>query len=430
MVVSPDFSDSVVYDFKEKSAKIIEAYGLTHLRGTEKMDPATKLAAEFINLAKQSSINQNMTESMLQSEQRMYLKTMEQKVLEISQSQAKALNGLRAQALGQPIIGDANWESTINSVAKEVDRIAVVNSSTINTLSKQEQEMVDGMFASVVDRVRAHHGRDPSANSAAYAEKEASKNLKNVERQLSKIAKDSLKSRQNQLATDYTGQLDRYLSTFSQMKKAMKPDEVKAANQHVSNIKTMIRAFKSNSGMVKNPHLLENHIASIQEEFRRLNEIEGNVSETISAVAGIFGGTSRRTNRSHFAIGGVGSMTSYNDLEMQHPERANPAHIRSMQYFMNQGQTFEQAHESSKAYGFNPDGGVRYMDLDQRVNYLGKVPVTVENKDTHVLKEASDGRKGLNVVGAGVGSVGTLVILTGLGLIAYKVTSKDKKGGR
>jgi hypothetical protein len=430
MVVSPDFSDSVVYDFKEKSAKIISTYGLTHLRGTEKMDPATKLAAEFINLAKQSSTNPNMTDSMLQSEQRMYLKTMEQKVLEISQSQARALNGLRAQALGQPIIADANWESTINSVAKEVDRIAVVNSSTINTLSKQEQEMVDGMFASVVDRVRAHHGRDPSANSAAYAEKEASKNLKNVERQLSKIAKDSLKNRQNQLATDYAGQLDRYLSTFSQMKKAMKPDEVKAANQHVSNIKTMIRTFKSNSGMVKNPHLLENHIASIQEEFRRLNEIEGNVSETISAVAGIFGGTSRRTNKSHFAIGGVGSMTAYSELETRHPERTNPAHIRSMQYFMNQGQTFEQAHESSKAYGFNPEGGVRYMDLDQRVNYLGKVPVTVENKDTHILKESSDGRKGLNVVGAGVGSVGTLVILTGLGLIAYKVTRTNEKDGR
>ena len=159
MVVSPDFSDSVVYDFKEKSAKIIDAYGLTHLRGTEKMDPATRLAAEFINLAKQSSTNPNMTDSMLQSEQRMYLKTMEQKVLEISQSQAQTLNGLRAQALGQPIMADANWETTINSVAKEVDRIAMANSRTINTLSKEDQEMVDSMFASVVDRVRAHHGK-------------------------------------------------------------------------------------------------------------------------------------------------------------------------------------------------------------------------------------------------------------------------------
>ena len=430
MVVSPDFSDSVIYDFKEKSADIIERYGLTHLRGTEKMDPASSLAAEFINLAKQSSTNPNMTESMLQSEQRMYLKTMEQKVLEISRSQAAALNGLSAQALGQPIMADANWEKTINSVAKEVDRIAVANSRTINTLSKEDQEMVDEMFASVVDRVRAHHGRDPSANSALYAEKESSQNLKRVERQLKNIARDSLKDRQRQLTADYRGQLERYLSTFGEMKKAMKPDEIKAANQHIANIKKMIRAFNSRKSMVQNPRLLENHIAAIQEEFRRLNEIEGNVSETISAVAGIFGSTSRRTNRNYFSIAGTNSMVSTDDIMENHPETSNPAHIRSMQYFMNQGLTFEQAHEASKAYGYNMDDGVRYMDLDQRVNYLGKVPVTEKNKDTHVLKEASNARKGLNVVGAGVGSVGTLVILTGLGLIVYKVSSKDKKDGR
>ena len=84
MVVSPDYSGRLIYEFKEKSAEIIDKYGLTHLRGTEKLDPVTKVAAEFISLAEQSSTNPTMTESMLESEQRMYLRTIEQKVLEAS----------------------------------------------------------------------------------------------------------------------------------------------------------------------------------------------------------------------------------------------------------------------------------------------------------------------------------------------------------
>ena len=61
MAVSSDFSDHLIYDFKEKSREMIEKYGLNHLRGTEKMDPATNLATEFINLAQQSMTNPTTT---------------------------------------------------------------------------------------------------------------------------------------------------------------------------------------------------------------------------------------------------------------------------------------------------------------------------------------------------------------------------------
>ena len=55
MVVSPDYSGRLIYEFKEKSAAIIDRYGLSHLRGTEKLDNVTKVAAEFIDLAEKSS---------------------------------------------------------------------------------------------------------------------------------------------------------------------------------------------------------------------------------------------------------------------------------------------------------------------------------------------------------------------------------------
>ena len=416
MAVSPDFSNRLIFEFKEKSAEVIERYGVSHLRGTAKMDPATKIAAEFINLAQQSATNPSVTESMLKSEQRMYLQTLEQQIMETVKRQNKTLNGLHGQAFGNSIVSDANWEKTVSSVAKEVDRIAIKNSDLINALSKEEQQQMDKMFASVVDTVRMKHGRDPSAQSAVDAEKTATQNLRTVENQLEKMATNSLNRRQHELYSDFNEQLNRYLQSFNQMRSAMKPAEVKKVNNHVGSIKKMMRELKTNKRLMRDRELLQSHIAMIQGQFRLLNEMEGNMTETVSAVAGIFGSTSRPSNKRNFSFDGFGAMITAAEIENNHPEAKNPAHIRSMQYFMNQGQTFEQAHESSKAYGFNPNDGVRYMDLDQRVNYLGQASNFTE--DSHTLEEDSFGRKLLNVGGLTVGG-GVLVAGAGLvGLIA------------
>ena len=113
-------------------------------------------------------------------------------------------------------------------------------------------------------------------------------------------------------------------------------------------------------------------------------------------------------------------MVSAEEIANKHPERTNPAHIRSMQYFMNQGQTFEEAHESAIAYGFEPDGGVMAMDLDRRVNYLGQVPATDATAASHTIPEQSSGRKmvnaGLSITGLGgvvlIGGIVGLVVLS------------------
>ena len=90
-----------------------------------------------------------------------------------------------------------------------------------------------------------------------------------------------------------------------------------------------------------------------------------------------------------------------------------------MQYFMNQGQTFEEAHESAIAYGFEPDGGVMAMDLDRRINYLGAAPPGWKPED-YALEESSTGRKVLNVGGIGVGGT---IFIGALGLVALVAVS-------
>ncbi len=429
MVVSPDYSGRLIYEFKEKSAEIIDKYGLTHLRGTEKLDPVTKVAAEFISLAEQSSTNPTMTESMLESEKRMYLRTIEQKVLEASKGQANSLRGLHAQAFGQPFVKDVNWDKTVTSVAKEVDRISTNNSDLFNSLTPEEQQQMDEMFALVVDTVRNKQSRDPSAMSAQKAEADAARDLKQVEKQLKKIAKGSVKKRQTDLFNDTNDQLQRYLKSFAQLRKAMKPEEVKKAQGHIASIKSMMKEFRTNRRLVTDRELLEAHIAGIQDQFRMLNDMEGSVSETVSAVAGIFGSSGRRTNKSYFSVQGLGNMVSYDSIKDKHPERTNPAHIRSMQYFMNQGLSFEQAHEAASAYGFTPKGesGVRYFDLDQRVNYLGQVPATEERSETYTLQEHSSGRKMINTGAVTLGGVGTLGLaaLVGVAVLVIGATSGD-----
>ena len=422
MVVSPDFADRVIYDFKEKSKEIIDAYSLTHLRGTAAMDPVSKLGVEFITLAQGSSLNKTMTESMLESEKRLYLKTIEQKVLEVSKNQSATLNGIASAHATKPPVQDANWDRTITSVAREVDRIAVKNADLMNMLPKQQQQVMDGMFSTVVDQVRFRHSRDPSAQSAVNAEKASMKELRKVESHLEKVSKNALKAKQDMIYNDFNEQLRRYMVSFSQLRKATKPAEVKAVNAQVSSIKAMMREIKTNRRLVGDQELLKAHIGALQDQFRILNDMEGSVSETVSAVAGIFGSTHRRTNKTHFALDGFGAMVSAQEIANKHPERTNPAHIRSMQYFMNQGQTFEEAHESAIAYGFEPDGGVMAMDLDRRVNYLGQVPVTDATAASHTIKENSDFVKGLTSGGTllGLGTVLAIGSVVGLVVISSR----------
>ncbi len=413
MVVSPDYSGRLIYEFKEKSAEIIDKYGLSHLRGTPKLDEVTKVAAEFIDLAEKSATNPSMTESMLRSEQRMYLQHIEQKVMETVKMHAAAMNGLRAQALGQSVVHDANWDKTVTSVAKEVDRIATKNADMFNALSKEEQQEMDELFSMVIDSVAAKNKSDPSAANAVKAEKDAARDLRQVEKRMNKMANDAIKNRQAMLFNDVNEQLNRYLESFTQLRKAMNPSEVKKAESHIKIIRKMMRDLRTNKRLMKDRNLLESHIEEIQSQFRALNEIEGTVSETVSAVAGIFGTTSRRTNKSFFSVQGLGEMVSYDSIQDKHPERTNPAHIRSMQYFMNQGLSFEQAHEAASAYGFTPVGenGVRYFDLDQRVNYLGQVPATEETAASHTIPEHSSGRKMLNSGAVGLGGTAMLGVV-------------------
>jgi len=418
MVVSPDFASRVIYDFKEKSKEIINTYGLDHLRGTESMDPVSKLGAEFITLAEGGSINRTLTESMLESEKRLYLKTIEQKVLEVSRNQSATLNGIASAHAARPPVQDANWDRTITSVAREVDRIAVKNADLMNMLPKQQQQVMDGMFSKVVDQVRFSHSRDPSSQSAVNAEKASMKELRKVESHLEKVSKNALKTKQDMIYNDFNEQLGRYMASFSQLRKAMKPAEVKAANAQISSIKAMMREIKTNRRLVSDQELLKAHISALQDQFRILNDMEGSVSETVSAVAGIFGSTHRRTNKTHFALDGFGAMVSAQEIANKHPERTNPAHIRSMQYFMNQGQTFEEAHESAIAYGFKPDGGVMAMDLDRRVNYLGQVPATDATAASHTIREQSSGRKAVNSGLATIGFGGVVLIGSIVGLVA------------
>jgi hypothetical protein len=422
MVVSPDFADGVIYDFKEKSKEIIDAYSLSHLRGTAAMDPVSRLGEEFIKLAQGSTTSQTMTESMLESEKRLYLRTIEQKVLEVSRNQSATLNGIASAHAKQAPIKDANWDRTITSVAREVDRIAMKNADLVNMLPKEQQQVMDGMFSTVVDQVRFKHSRDPSAESSMLAEKAALKELRKVESHLEKVSKNTLKAKQDMIYNDFNEQLRRYMASFAQLRKAMKPQEVKATNAHISSIKAMIREIKTNRRLVSDEELLKAHIGALQDQFRILNDMEGSVSETVSAVAGIFGSTHRRTNKTHFALDGFGAMVSAQEIANKHPERTNPAHIRSMQYFMNQGQTFEEAHESAIAYGFEPDGGVMAMDLDRRVNYLGQVPVTDATAASHTIKENSDFVKGLTSGGTllGLGTVLAIGSVVGLVVISSR----------
>ena len=80
------------------------------------------------------------------------------------------------------------------------------------------------------------------------------------------------------------------------------------------------------------------------------------MTQSMSAISGVYGSSFRPTNKSH-SIGAFEAPITIEEIKAKHPERTNPAHIQTMQYFMNQGMSFEEAHEAAIAYGYDPMGG-------------------------------------------------------------------------
>ena len=98
-------------------------YDIEHLRGTEQIRPVISVAEEFIALVENNYGSAGMTESAVEAEKRMYLRTLELAAMKLQNQQQAQLAALSAIASPRRASDDAAYSGVVSAVAREIDRI-------------------------------------------------------------------------------------------------------------------------------------------------------------------------------------------------------------------------------------------------------------------------------------------------------------------
>lgn len=325
MAVSADFAERLIYDFKESAREVVSKYDLAHLRGTDDLLPVTSVAAEFVALIQNNYAKESTTESMLESEKRMYLRTIEQKSIEVSKLQKQKLATMAGLAAPTAVADKPVWKPVVKIVAQEIERVAIKFDMFFKA-SPNTQARADKEFAKILDSIKS---ASDTQSDPKTVQRETLREVKKIER---KLASDQRK--------------------FVKMNKVKEP-KVKVVPE---------------------------------------NSISGYVSglSAGSQIPGLFGGTHGRPRvrvppakplagppPTHAykvvppGMAGFAGVYRAEDIREQLPNATNPAHIRAIEYFMNQGLTFDEAQNAANTYGFEPNSGAASMDLDLKINHLG-----------------------------------------------------------
>lgn len=331
MAVSSDYMERLIYDFKINSRDIVDKYNLTHLRNSEALVPLTSVVEEFILVVQNNFGKSNITEAMLDSEKRMYLRTVEQKALEISKSAQDNLNGIKAKVFAEAPVDNSVWQPVIQYSAHTIDKITKKHARLIESYPDITQDL-DQEFSKVLQYIELSYNENNTKANADKVNGKVKRQLNAIDRKLTNITRNMRRKATRQEITE-------------RQSTSVVGDWVNG----VSDGSQIGGVFGRSNRMPKS----FNH-----------SPIQGSTLPTphndLSAYRTVPPG-----------IHGFSGHTTAEELREQHPEGANPAHIRAMQYFMNQGLSFEEAHAAAISYGYEPEGGARNMDLDRKINHLG-----------------------------------------------------------
>ena len=311
VAVSAGFAEKVIFDFRQDAKSILMKYDIEHLRGTEQIRPVISVAEEFIALVENNYGSAGMTESAVEAEKRMYLRTLELAAMKLQNQQQAQLAALSAIASPRRASDDAAYSGVVSAVAREIDRIT----STHRYILSQDtlyMKSVDSKFSSILRLVEQGfvEGKEPNAT------------LNTAMRSLSK--------------------LDREIKSYTakQARKSSRP--VKKEKLARNELQGYLAGQNSGAG-----------IPGIFGSSSRAPIRGRKVPFKNPGPAPVY---SKAYNTKPPGMSGFAGTMSIDEIRNKHPSGTNEMHIRAMHQYMSEGMTFEEAHNQAEKMGFKASG--------------------------------------------------------------------------
>tara|TARA_Y100000004_G_scaffold197405_1_gene271910 strand:+ start:10772 stop:11647 length:876 start_codon:yes stop_codon:yes gene_type:complete len=165
MGVSRDFSEKLVFDFTEDAKKIVESYNLTHLRGTNELKPLNAIIEDFKLFIGATSAKGGVTESMLESESRMWLQKVEKMALALSKNEVHEYEELVRKSRKHTPSEDLLWRPIVRYAADYIDAITKKNSRFLQHNPRERKEL-DAKFSRMLRYIELEYQDDPSKTNA------------------------------------------------------------------------------------------------------------------------------------------------------------------------------------------------------------------------------------------------------------------------
>ena len=180
MGVSRDFSDKLVFDFKETAKEIVTKYNLDHLKGTNALKPIEAQVLDFNVFVGANKAKPNVTESILEGESRIAMSKLEATALKLSKGEKENLLALQGAMNKNSVSESLLWRPVVRYAADEIDHL-VAKYSDFFKADTAKAKGIDAKFARLLRYIDAEYRNDASKKNADATLYSVRKSLKRIE---------------------------------------------------------------------------------------------------------------------------------------------------------------------------------------------------------------------------------------------------------
>ena len=309
--VSAGFAEKVIFDFRQDAKDILTRYDIDHLRGTEKIKPVLSVAEEFISLIQNNYASAALTESSINSEKRMYLRTLELAAMKLQRQEQAQLAALSAIANPTKASDDAAWSNVVSTTAAEIERTTSTHRMILSS-DPLFMKSIDAKFSAILNSIEQDFAQGKNPNQT----------LNRVQRDINKL---------NKHIKSYTDKRARATVRGPVREKAPK-------NQ----LQGYLSGQTSGAG-----------ISGLFGSSSRAPIRGRNIPLRNPGPAPVY---SKAYNTKPPGMSGFAGTMSADEIRAKHPPGTNEGHIRAMHHFMSEGMSFEEAHNLAEKRGFPAKG--------------------------------------------------------------------------
>ncbi len=383
MAVNPDRANEILADFHQKVEGTIRKNGLDHHGKSSALSSIDALKQDYVNTVMNTLTLPPTTEGELLSEMNATVVQIERLAREMAKQEASNIAAI-GSAVNSPIPADSSmWNSVIMDTAGRIEKICTMYADQINNMPKALRARIDDDFAKVLDSINANFNRDPSPGNANIVTAQVKNSLDAIEKDLEAAANAVMKASIEAIIQEKMTNLQATEISLQSTEAGMTKAQIDAYRAIVKETRQLILDLGKSNYLVYDKVIRNQKLANIDHKMSVLETIRVNSSGVAQSLSGYFGNTRKRVTRARPSINGIGTTLGHNtshisggaknfrkgippgfagfagkmtkaDIINKHPPGTAQSHIDAMYHYMEQGMSFEEAHNKANREGFTP----------------------------------------------------------------------------